>query len=101
MYWLVSSMNRLSLFCFLSVAGLGLYAQTPLSTITISTAPSGARFAVDGQVYISAITFVWPAGSKHIVVFVTDPVLPGQPAQHGGSNRAAGRHAIYFQRMGR
>ncbi len=72
-------MNRLSLVMLLLLAGLGLQAQTGLSTITISTNPSGARFAVDGQVYIQATTFVWPAGSKHIVVFITDPALPGQP----------------------
>lgn len=72
-------MNRLSNLLLLSVAGMGLYAQTPLATTTISTTPSGATFVVDGLAYIHATTFVWPAGSKHIIVFVTDPVLPGQP----------------------
>src|SRR5579864_1375285 len=71
-------MNRLSLLVLLSLAGLGLQAQTTLSTTTISTVPSGARFSVDGIVYSQAATFVWPAGSKHLLVFVTDPVLPGQ-----------------------
>jgi|SRR5579871_223883 len=73
-------MNRLSLLAFLTVAGFGLQAQTNLSTITISTAPSGARFAVDGKVYNQAVSFAWPAGSQHIVVFITDPILPGQAA---------------------
>lgn len=72
-------MNRLSLFAFLSVAGIGLQAQTTLSTMTVSTSPSGARFSVDGTVYNQAVTFVWPAGSEHLVVFITDPVPPGQP----------------------
>ncbi|HEY6392031.1 MAG TPA: hypothetical protein VIX89_12180 [Bryobacteraceae bacterium] len=63
----------------LSLAGLCLYAQ-PQSAITISTNPSGARFSVDGQVYIQAQTFVWPKGSKHLLVFILDPVLPNQPA---------------------
>jgi uncharacterized protein (TIGR03437 family) len=80
MYWLVSSMNRLSLFALLSVAGIGLQAQTTLSTMTISTSPSGARFSVDGTVYNQAATFAWPAGSQHLVVFMTDPTPPGQPA---------------------
>jgi uncharacterized protein (TIGR03437 family) len=80
MYWLVSSMNRFSLIAPLLVAGIGLQAQTTLSSITISTAPSGARFSVDGTVYNQAATFSWPAGSEHLVVFVTDPTLPGQPA---------------------
>src|SRR6266699_2759015 len=78
MYWLVPSMNRLSLLLLLSVAGMGLQAQTTLSTTTISTVPSGARFSVDGQVYDHAVTFAWPAGSKHLLVFITDPFLPGQ-----------------------
>jgi uncharacterized protein (TIGR03437 family) len=72
-------MNRLSLVVLLSVTGMGLQAQTALSTITISTSPSGAIFSVDGQVYNQATTFVWPAGSKHLAVFITDPALPGQP----------------------
>jgi len=73
----VLSMNRLALVVLLSLSGLCLKAQT-LSTITISTQPSGARFTVDGQLYIQAETFVWPAGSKHILIFITDPPLPGQ-----------------------
>src|SRR5271156_6337375 len=72
-------MNRLSLFALLSVAGIGLQAQTTLSTMTVSTSPSGASFSVDGTVYNQAVTFAWPAGSEHLVVFITDPVLPGQP----------------------
>jgi uncharacterized protein (TIGR03437 family) len=79
MYWLVSSMNRLSLFAILSVAGIGLQAQTTLSTMTISTSPSGARFSVDGTVYNQAVTLTWPAGSEHLVVFITDPTRPGEP----------------------
>ena len=50
------------------------------STITISTAPSGARFTVDGQLYSQAVTLVWPTGSKHYLVFITDPPLPNQAA---------------------
>src|SRR5271156_957382 len=73
-------MNRLSLFALLSVAGIGLQAQTTLSTMTVSTSPSGASFSVDGTVYNQAVTFAWPAGSEHLVVFITDPVLPGQPS---------------------
>jgi len=73
-------MNRLSLVVLLSVAGASLHAQTILSTMTISTLPvSDASFSVDGQLYNQAATFTWPAGSKHLVVFITDPVLPGQP----------------------
>jgi uncharacterized protein (TIGR03437 family) len=73
-------MNRLSLIALLSVAGIGLQAQTTLSTMTVSTVPSGASFSVDGTVYNRAATFAWPAGSEHFVVFITDPILPGQPA---------------------
>src|SRR5581483_6740793 len=74
---MVSSMNRLCGIAFLSLSGLCLQAQT-FSTTTISTVPPGARFIVDGQVYQQAATFNWPSGSRHVLVFVTDPPLPGQ-----------------------
>lgn len=74
---MVSSMNRLSLLAILLFGGLCAQAQS-LSTITISTVPNGAKFMVDGQLYISAATLVWPAGSVHTLVFVTDPAQPGQ-----------------------
>ena len=70
-------MNRLCLPVLLSLTALCLNAQTS-STTTISTVPSGVRFMVDGQVYNQAVTLNWPAGSKHLLVFVTDPPLPGQ-----------------------
>ena len=94
---LVSSMNRLSLFALLSVAGIGLQAQTTLSTMTISTSPSGARFSVDGTVYNQAATFTWPAGSEHLVVFITDPALPGQPANTSVQTAPQGDTQYIFQ----
>ena len=80
---MVLSMNRLVVLVLISLSTLQLRAQSVQATsgqITISTTPSGARFAVDGTVYSSAATFVWPAGSEHILVFITDPALPGQAA---------------------
>jgi uncharacterized protein (TIGR03437 family) len=71
-------MNRFAILVLFSLSAMCLQAQTGLSGITISTQPSGARFAVDGQTYSQAQTFVWPAGSKHLLVFVTDPPLPNQ-----------------------
>jgi len=35
---------------------------------------------VDGQVYTQAVTLNWPAGSEHLLVFLTDPPLPDQTA---------------------
>jgi uncharacterized protein (TIGR03437 family) len=35
---------------------------------------------VDGQVYTQAVTLNWPAGTEHILVFITDPPVPGQTA---------------------
>lgn len=72
-------MNRLTLLAFLSLGGLALQAQPAFSTITISTSPSGARFQVDGITYQQAVTFNWPAGSKHILVFLTNLGANGQP----------------------
>lgn len=79
---MVSSMNRLSLFAIFLFGGLCCQAQTS-STITISTVPSGAEFSVDGQVYNSSVTLVWPAGSTHTLVFITDPPAPGQTTSTG------------------
>lgn len=69
-------MNRLFILSLLSLGGLCLQAQTS-SSITISTSPSGARFQVDGTTYNSAVTFDWPQGSEHVLVFLTDPPQPG------------------------
>jgi uncharacterized protein (TIGR03437 family) len=71
-------MNRIAIFAFLSLTGLCLQAQS-LSSVTISTDPTGARFTVDGQIYFGAANFVWPAGSKHTLVFLTDPTLDTDP----------------------
>jgi len=70
-------MNRLSLLFLLSLGGLCLQGQTS-STITISTNPSGARFQVDGSTYNAPVTFAWPTGSEHYVVFITNAPLSGQ-----------------------
>jgi uncharacterized protein (TIGR03437 family) len=69
-------MKRLLLLFLLSLGGLCVEGQTT-SSITISTNPQGARFQVDGTTYASAVTFLWPQGSTHYVVFITDPPLPG------------------------
>lgn len=70
-------MNRLSALILLSLGALGLQGQTS-SSITISTNPSGPRFQVDGTTYNAPVTFIWPAGSEHYVIFITDTPLPGQ-----------------------
>ena len=70
-------MNRSSLLLLLlSVGGLCLQGQTATS-ITISTSPSGPRFQVDGTTYTAPVTFEWPTGSTHYVVFVTNPPVGG------------------------
>src|ERR1700733_6504714 len=76
---MVSSMNRLSIPVLFLLTGLCAHAQTS-STTTISTVPAGVRFMVDGQVYTQAVTLNWPAGSEHLLVFLTDPPLPNQTA---------------------
>ncbi len=79
-------MNRLSIIFLLSLAGLSLQGQTS-SSITISTNPSGAKFQVDGETYTQAVTFSWPQGSEHVIVFITDAPLAGQT---GGSVQTDG-----------
>jgi uncharacterized protein (TIGR03437 family) len=62
-----------------SLSGLCLWGQTATS-ITISTNPQGPRFQVDGTTYGAAATFIWPAGSTHYIVFITDPSLTNTPS---------------------
>lgn len=69
-------MNRLSILCLLSLSGLCLQGQTTSPT-TISTNPPGASFQVDGTTYSRTVTFSWPTGSQHLLVFLTDPPLAG------------------------
>lgn len=69
-------MNRLSILILLSLGGMCLKAQTS-SSIRISTNPSGAMFQVDGTTYNAPVTFTWPTGSQHLVVFITDPPING------------------------
>lgn len=73
-------MNRLSLFLLLSLGVACLQGQPANSSITISTKPAGARFQVDGTTYGAAVTFDWPTGSTHYVIFLTDP-----PSVNGSS----------------
>src|SRR5205085_3114701 len=53
-------------------------AQNSTVSFRVFTEPGGAKFAVDGDIYISAASFQWPVGSKHYVRFVQDmlPVTP-------------------------
>jgi uncharacterized protein (TIGR03437 family) len=69
-------MNRLSALLLLCLGALYLQAQTT-SAITISTDPTGAQFQVDGTTYDQPVTFEWPEGSEHSVVFLTNPAIIG------------------------
>jgi uncharacterized protein (TIGR03437 family) len=82
-------MNRLSILSLLCLGGSCLLGQTS-SEITISTSLPGARFEVDGVLYTQAVSFEWPTGSEHVLVFVTDPPLAGQtinPVQTDGTTQ--------------
>jgi hypothetical protein len=70
-------MNRFPLLVLLFVSALCLQAQSS-STITIQTVPSGAQFSVDGLIYVSATTLVWPVGSTHVVAFLGNNSTLGQ-----------------------
>lgn len=63
------------------IVGAAVFAQnTPVSSVLISTTPSGARFYVDGLPYISAQIFLWPQGSKHTLQFPTEAYVNGASA---------------------
>lgn len=42
-----------------------LPAATTIASTQVLTNPGGASFYVDGQLFTSSATFLWPAGSKH------------------------------------
>ena len=72
----------LFLSMFLTIFGHLLDAQTttPISSVRVYSSPTGARFMVDGLMYSSSQTFLWPAGSKHTLQFpqsYTPEGLPG------------------------
>lgn len=66
-------MKRTSRFLLLFLTAVCcVWAQSStISSITIGTTPTGARFYVDGQQYNTSQTFLWPQGSKHVVQFPT------------------------------
>ncbi len=66
-------MNRLSsLLALAAVSAASLYAQDVVSSVSVSTFPSGAMFTVDGTQYTSAAFFTWAKGSKHTLTFVAN-----------------------------
>ena len=52
---------------------------------------------VDGQVYTQAVTLVWPAGSTHVVAFLTDPLTPGQTTNTSVQTSIGGDTEYSFQ----
>ncbi|MGH9667914.1 MAG: hypothetical protein ACRD9L_26130, partial [Bryobacteraceae bacterium] len=63
----------------LMVIGLGsVPAHAAIVVVQIGPQAPGPRFLVDGQSYVAAQTFSWPAGSKHILQFPFDPAPQGQ-----------------------
>src|ERR1700682_1255712 len=78
----VSFMSRFLLSFVGSVLlAIPLWCQgTGFTSISVGTNPDGARFTVDNEPYTSTVVFSWPVGSKHTLVFPTDPLQPGQTA---------------------
>ncbi len=66
-------MRYLAVVPLLHLALAAAWAQTtPISAFRVYTEPPGARFRVDGFEYYTAATFLWPAGSKHILQFESE-----------------------------
>ena len=74
---MVSSMIRFAGFLTTFLCLWPAWAQSTQGQITISTQPPVAQFYVDGKLYTGLATFLWPAGSKHILQFKTDSVAAG------------------------
>jgi uncharacterized protein (TIGR03437 family) len=60
-------LNQLAIIGILACSGA--WAQT-LSTIKIGLSMDGPAFFVDGRMFTSTQSFVWPAGSKHTLQFL-------------------------------
>ena len=48
-------------------------AQGEIATVRIYAVPEGGLFSVDGVVYNRPVTVAWPAGTKHILVGISNP----------------------------
>src|SRR5205807_870171 len=71
-------MNRLSSYLLALSGALALsypVVAQDVSPTTVSSAPPGSSFVVDGQQYTQPTTFNWATGSKHILQWV--PNSPG------------------------
>lgn len=66
-------MSRQLLFVLsLCATVASLSGQEVISATRVYTEPNGLRFFVDGIPYLSAQTFMWPAGSKHTLTIERD-----------------------------
>ena len=74
--------SALSLSLFLVAFGHALEAQTTpsISSIRVYSNPTGIRFIVDGLMYTSSQTFLWPTGSKHVLQLPQSLNPDGTPA---------------------
>jgi hypothetical protein len=73
----MSKMGRISLQItgILAIFPLATAAAETLSSVRVYTYPADASFQVDGVTYYAPATFMWPAGSKHLIS--ADPVQTG------------------------
>lgn len=62
-------MRRTTGLIMLVLLACGCAWGQKLTSIAISTVPSGPLFQVDGTGYTTPQVFEWPVGSKHVVVF--------------------------------
>lgn len=68
-------MRREILITLLALTAGTSALEAQYSTTRISTTADGAQFYVDGNLYVRAAVFTWPAGSKHTIT--TDPNQDG------------------------
>jgi uncharacterized protein (TIGR03437 family) len=62
-------MNRFAIACLITLASMLCSATAQeISSIRIFTEPAGVEYYVDGQRYTQPTSFLWPKGSKHVVV---------------------------------
>ena len=67
---------------------------TPISSVRVYSNPAGARFIVDGSNYNGSQTFLWPAGSKHVLQFPQSYLPDGTPAGYQQTQDGSTRYAV-------
>ena len=77
-------------FLLLSLAALEPLGAQDISATRIYTEPAGVKFSVDGKVYWTGASFLWPAGTKHLLMIEPLQFQPGEGSRYTFSSWSDG-----------